>query len=491
MASPHNLLLSRRSLMTALAASTASLAAPSIITNPTHAAGARSFSLQAAAGRARLVPEPHGETPAWCYNGTIPGPEMRVRQGERLRVTVENALAEETTVHWHGLRVPNAMDGVPHVTQRPIAAGGTFLYEFDAVDAGTFWYHPHQRSFEQVGRGLYGPLIIEEAEPPRVDREATWVLDDWRLTQTAEISDDFGNRHDMSHGGRVGNTATINGRVPNEFAAHRGERVRLRLINAANARIFGLDFQGHAPIVIALDGQPVTPHEPPGGLVVLGPAMRADLILDMTGEPGSRTQVIDRFYQGLEYRLIDLAYDDTTLRDNVPDWPVALPANPLPEPAAATARRHDVVFNGGMMGGMVMREMGGSMGEGSSSGMSGMTGGMMGMMHGDGIWFINGKAARGHVLDPMLTLEHGESHVIAMTNATAWHHPIHLHGHSFRVISRNGAPTPYREWQDTVLMAPREKVEIAFVADNPGDWMFHCHILEHQAGGMMGVIRVA
>jgi FtsP/CotA-like multicopper oxidase with cupredoxin domain len=139
-----------------------------------------------------------------------------------------------------------------------------------------------------------------------------------------------------------------------------------------------------------------------------------------------------------------------------------------------------------------MQEMGGSMGEGAPGG--GMMGGMrsmMDMMHSGKIWFINGVAAEGHIMDPMLTLERGRSYVLAMTNATAWHHPMHLHGHCFRVISRNGKPTPHREWQDTVLMAPREKVEIAFVADNPGDWMFHCHILEHQAAGMMGVIRVA
>ena len=115
----------------------------------------------------------------------------------------------------------------------------------------------------------------------------------------------------------------------------------------------------------------------------------------------------------------------------------------------------------------------------------------MNQMHDGGIWFVNGVAAEGHILDPMLTLERDASHVISMTNATAFHHPIHLHGHSFRVLSRDGTPTAHREWQDTVLMAPRERVEIAFVADNPGDWMFHCHILEHQAGGMMGVIRVA
>lgn len=475
--------LSRRSLIKAVSAGVATLSAPGILTNTAHAIETREFALRAAPGQANLRPGAGGQTAIWSYNGAVPGPEIRVRQGERLRITVQNELAEETTVHWHGVRLPNAMDGVPHLTQRPIASGASFVYEFDAVDAGTFWYHPHQRSFEQVGRGLYGALIVEETEPLHVDRDVTWVLDDWRLTGSAEISNDFGNGHDMSHGGRVGNTVTINGAVPDAFAVRSGERIRLRLINAANARIFALEFQGHRPSIIALDGQPVTPHEPESGLVVLGPAMRVDLVLDMSGEPGSRTSITDRFYKGLEYRLIDLAYGSIPIRETVPDWPIALPANPLPEPDTSAAHHHDVFFNGGMMGQMVMREMGGSMGQGGS-------GGMMNMMRGGGIWFINGRAAEGHVLEPMLTLARGEHHVFAMTNATAWHHPMHLHGHSFRVISRNGASTAHAEWQDTVLVAPREKVEIAFVADNPGDWMFHCHILEHQAAGMMGVVRV-
>ena len=114
-------------------------------------------------------------------------PRETFRQGERIRVKAENGLAEETTVHWHGIRTPNAMDGVPHLTQAPIPAGGEFLYEFDAVDAGTFWYHPHQRSSEQVGRGLYGPLIIEEHDPIRVDRDLIWMLDDWRMTDAGDI----------------------------------------------------------------------------------------------------------------------------------------------------------------------------------------------------------------------------------------------------------------------------------------------------------------
>ena len=234
----------------------------------------KEFSIRAAPGVARLVPEPYGLTNVLAYNGTVPGPEIRVRQGERIRVNVQNYLDEASTVHWHGMRVPNAMDGVPHLTQSPIEAGGKFVYEFDAIDAGTFWYHPHQRSAEQVGRGLYGPLIVEEAEPVRVDRELTWVLDDWRLTKSAAIHESFGNRHDMSHNGRVGNTVTINGKILEAMTVHAGERIRLRLINAANARIFGLHFAQHEPIVIALDGQPVSPHAPDNGVVVLGSRCR-------------------------------------------------------------------------------------------------------------------------------------------------------------------------------------------------------------------------
>lgn len=478
----------RRDFLISAAAFAASTVIPVAGLRNARAASVKEFRLTVAPGRTHLVPEPYEETPVWAYNDMVPGPEIRIRQGDRLRVVVENGLDEETTVHWHGVRTPNAMDGVPHLTQAPIAPGNTFTYEFDAVDAGTFWYHPHQNSAVQVGRGLYAPLIIEEAEPVRVDRELTWILDDWRLTRDAAISDDFGSRHDLMHNGRIGNTVTINGRVPESIAVHAGERVRLRLINAANARIFGLDFSELEPVVIALDGQPVTPHAPSDGLVALGPAMRVDLILDMKDRPGSRITVVDRFYQGLEYRLVDLAYAETPLRNAAPDWPVGLPANPLAEPDLGAAIRHEVTFNGGMMGQMVMAEMGGSTGAGASGGMMGN---MMNMMRGDGIWFINGKAATGHVMDPLLTLPRGRTCVLAMTNATAWHHPIHLHGHSFRVLSRNGQPTARREWQDTVLMAPRETVEIAFVADNPGDWIFHCHILEHQAAGMTGVIRVS
>lgn len=430
-------------------------------------------------GRIPLVGASNPETKIWGYDGKVPGPELRVRQGDRLRVAVENRLEEETTVHWHGVRVPNAMDGVPHLTQRPIAPGETFVYEFDVPDAGTYWYHPHQRSFEQVGRGLYGPLIIEEREPVAADRDIIWMLGDWRLGEDAQITDDFGNHMDVGMAGRIGNTVTINGRMPVPLKVRAGERVRLRLFNAASARIFALVFRDHRPFIIAMDGQPVEPHEPPNGRVLLGPAMRLDLMIDMVGEPEASYAVRDSFYPANAYTLSEIVYsDESPLRRESPEEPVSLPPNTMPEPALDRAERHEVTFEGGMMGrDMMGRDM--------------MGRGMMAMMTGRGVWSVNGVSATGHVMDPRLTLKLGQSYVLALYNDTAWHHAIHFHGHSFRVIARNGTPTPFREWQDTVLMEAQERVDIAFVADNPGDWMIHCPMLDHQQGGLMGVIRVA
>jgi FtsP/CotA-like multicopper oxidase with cupredoxin domain len=362
----------------------------------------------------------------------------------------------------------------------PISPGETFLYEFDVPDAGTFWYHPHQRSFEQVGRGLSGALIIEESKPLPVDRDVTWMLSDWRLLRSAQNVEDFGSLHDVAHEGRLGNTVTINGRVPDAFRVRSGERIRLRLINAANARVFALVFRQHPATVVAIDGQPVAPHAPTAGRVVVGPAMRVDLVLDMTGRPGERSAVADTFYRGREYRLVDIAYrDEEPLRERPLDAELSLPANPLPEPDLAAAERHDVLLSGGMMGGMM------------SASVDGRDMDMREMMRHGLAWSINGVAATGHVHEPMVVLTRGRTYILAMRNDSAWWHPMHLHGHAFRVLSRNGIPTRHREWQDTVLMAPQELVEIAFVADNPGDWMFHCHVLEHQAGGMTGLVRVA
>ncbi|MEW5864045.1 MAG: multicopper oxidase family protein [Pseudomonadota bacterium] len=424
--------------------------------------------LAAAPAAVQLVPEGYPATAVWAYNSTTPGPVLRARQGDRLRISVENRLGEDTTVHWHGLRVPNAMDGVPVLTQPPIRPGERFVYEFALPDAGTFWYHPHQRSFEQIARGLAGAIVVEEREPPRVDRDLVWVLADWRLDAGAALRGGFGDFMDMSHAGRIGNTVTLNGRVPERFAVRAGERIRLRLINTASARIFALEFRGHRPRVIALDGQPVAPYEPADGVVLLAPAQRADIVLDMTAAPGSRHEVRDLFYRGREYRLLELAYSEEPALARR-DAPVELRPNPIPEPDLSSAERHSIVLGGGMMGSMR------GLPRGKAWAMNGRAGGC-----GEGVASF----------EPLVVLRLGRSYVLAIENDTAWHHPMHLHGFSFRVLSRNGRPSARREWRDTVLLDPRERVEIAFVADNPGDWLLHCHVLDHAAGGLTAVLRV-
>ncbi len=474
-----NSLVSRRGLLRTGAGLLLATALPPI---PGHAAEPSEYRIVAAPGRARLAGAGRPETDVWAYDGTIPGSLVRLRQGKRARLVVENRLGQDTTVHWHGIRLPNAMDGVPGLTQPPIRSGESFVYEFTPPDAGTFWYHPHANSLEQLGRGLSGAVIVEEREPVAVDRDLLWFLTDWRLTDEGGIASGFGNRMEAAMSGRVGNTVTLNGRVPQAEAVRAGERIRLRLANGSLARIMALRIEGHRPVIVAIDGQPCDPHEPEGGRILLGPAMRIDILLDMQGEPGRHYGVIDDFYEGLTYRLTQLAYDERPpLRAHPLDAPADLPRNPLPEPDIATADHYDLTLQGGMMSGM-----GGMQGAGMMHGMTGMGR--------SPVWAVNGMSMTGdgHArMEPALTFQRGRSIMLAMRNETAWWHPMHFHGHSLAVLSRNGKPVPHRQWQDTVLMAPKDVVEVAFVADNPGDWMLHCHVMDHQMAGLMTVLRVA
>jgi FtsP/CotA-like multicopper oxidase with cupredoxin domain len=471
--------VSRRSILLAGAGLALSRAIPPL---PVRASQGGEYKLVAKPGRVALVGEGQRQTAVWAYDGKVPGPTLRLRQGEPARIIVENRLNEDTTVHCHGIRLPNAMDGVPGLTQKPIKPGESFTYEFTPPDAGTFWYHPHADSLRQLGRGLAGVLIIEEREPVAVDRDVLWVLTDWRLTSDAQIASGFGNGMDAGMAGRIGNTVTLNGAISTDERVHAGERVRLRLVNTSLARIMALRFEGHRPLVVALDGQPCDPHEPESGRILFGPAMRVDVILDIQGEPGHRYRIIDDFYQGRSYWLTQLAYEQKDpIRISPLDAPLALPANPLPQPDLASAERHELRLQGGMMGG-------GMMGGGMMGGM-----GMSGMSH-RAVWAINGQSMTGdgHAgMPPLLTLRRGQSIVLAIVNETAWWHPMHLHGHSFRILKRNGTSIPHNLWGDTVLVPPKETVEVAFVADNPGDWMIHCHITDHQVSGLMAVIRIA
>ena len=460
------MIVPRRALI--LGAGAAGLARTFSLRRSFAASETREYLLAVRTATVNLTGNGYPDTAVWAYEGSVPGPVLQVRQGQPVQITVVNKFNEDTTVHWHGIRLPNAMDGVPGLTQKPIRPGESFVYEFTPPDAGTFWYHPHVDTLQQLGRGLAGALIVEEPEPVAVDRDLLWLIEDWRLDDRGRIAGGFGNRMEAGMSGRIGNTVTINGRVAEKVSVKPGERVGLRLVNAALARIVGLRFEDHKPVVVAHDGQPCEPHLPEGGRVVLGPAMRADLILDMTGKPGQTYRVIDDFYQDLAYKLVDLAYDGKPAREPRSEPPQQLPANPLPEPQIAAAERLEIALQGGMMGGM-------------------------GMMCGDGAtWTMNGMSMTGdgQSMPPLFAIKRGKSCVLALRNETAWWHPMHLHGHSFRVVSRNGKPNPGKEWRDTVLVPPRESADLAFVADHPGDWMFHCHVTDHQEAGMMAVIRI-
>ena len=411
----------------------------------------------------------HPDTAVWTYDGRIPGPELRFRQGSRLQVVVQNGLTQSTTVHWHGLRVPNEMDGVPGLTQPPIVPGGDFSYAFDLKDAGTYWYHSHDHSAEQLGRGLAGALIVEEPEPIHVDRDVTWLISDWRLNSDAEIVGSFANPMEATMGGHVGNTVTVNGQIPGPFAVRAGERIRLRLINAAPARIIALRFEGHRPLVIALNGQPCEPHEPEGDRVVLGPAMRADVVIDMSGSGGQSYAIVDDFYDGLSYTLRRFVYaNGAPLRTTLLETSVRLPTNPIADPNLPAAVRYELVLQGGMM------DRSGLMPSGTSS-----------------VWSINGVSGMADVIAPAFSLARGRTCHMTIRNMTGWWHPMHLHGFAFRILARNGVPPKVSELGDTMLMTPLETVEVAFVADNPGDWMLHCHVMDHQEAGLMTIIRVA
>jgi len=424
------------------------------------------------------------ETAIWGYDGLVPGPELRVKQGARVAVDFVNGLAQPSTIHWHGIRIANAMDGVPGLTQDAVAPGAAFAYDFEVPDAGTYWYHSHERSWEQMARGLYGPLIVEEAEPPQVDRDLPVLLDDWRLTQTAAIDDaSMGAMHDRAHAGRIGNWVTANGDGEAVEPVQRHERLRLRLCNAANARVFELALKGFSGCVMALDGQPVPPEPLPQRLT-LAPAQRIDLIADVTAGEGEEAALVvverDGAYAAVLYPVTGQA------RAAPLDPPAALPPNPVASPGDLDgAIATDLVMEGGAMGRMTGAMLGGSH-DGKPGNAQGARHMDMRALVAEGMaWAFNGVAGMPEA--PLVEAPLGRAVRLRLINDTAWPHAMHLHGHHFQQVTDGRAQGPLR---DTLLVGRAETAEIAFLADNPGDWMLHCHMLEHSAAGMMTWLRV-
>ncbi len=422
------------------------------------------------AGEAQLAPPEYAPTPVWGYEGVVPGPLLRIRQGERLRRRFVNLLDQPSTVHWHGVRIANGMDGVAGLTQDGVPPGGEFEIDFRAPDAGTFWYHSHERSWEQVARGLYGALVVEEADPPDADLDETLLLDDWRLDTDAALHESFGSLHDWAHDGRIGNWSTVNGTGEYRRAVRHRQRLRLRLVNAATARIFDLALDGMHATAVALDGQPLAAPFVAQRLR-LAPAQRVDLIADVLSRSG-------------EARLLSAERDAVLVlarfpvsgsaRDRFLPSPPPLPANSVPDPTSASPTRSATLrMQGGMMGTM------------AEAVLDGKTLDARALAQRRFFWALNGVA--GMPDEPFLDLARGESVRLRLVNDTRWPHGMHLHGHHFRRVDGN-APGPFR---DTLLLEPERNAEIAFVADNPGDWLLHCHTLGHSASGMKTWIRVA
>ncbi|MCY6383361.1 multicopper oxidase family protein [Hoeflea prorocentri] len=401
--------------------------------------------------RAQILPEGHPATAMLGFNGGTPGPVLKMQQGGMFDIRFMNRLDEDSAIHWHGLRTDNAMDGVPGLTQEVVKPGAEFAYRFHAPDAGTFWYHSHNRSLEQVAKGLYGPLIVEESAPPDVDHDLVVMIDDWRMTEAGTLADDFDNMHDQAHDGRLGNYARA--LVEPVKQVQRGDRVRLRLINVATDRIFPVIIEGADGMVVALDGMPL-PNPRPMSDLVLAPAQRADIIADVTSS--DHLAFIFQTREG-SYLLGEIPMDgENAVR--VPSQVPALVPNAVAQPDMDKAVSLTLSMEGGAMSRRMMR-------------------GMMGRR--DAIWAFNGQSG---VTDrPFHRFARGQTARIKLINDTRFPHGIHLHGHHFFEIGAGDTPGDFR---DTTLVEAGGTREIACVFDNPGKWLLHCHMLGHQAAGM-------
>lgn len=398
-------------------------------------------------------------TKVWSYNHQVPGPEIHIKLGNTLRVKFTNNLPQETTIHWHGVRVPNAMDGVPGVTQEPVQPGESFVYEFTPKDAGTFWFHPHFQSSEQVERGLYGVLIVDDQYSDQYSQDIVWVLDDWRLLNDYQIDPRFNTAHDLMHDGRWGNLITVNSRINENVQVRPGERIRLRIINTSNGRIYAPYFEGLDAKIIAVDGLYTKKPLNANGFE-LAPGNRIDIDLKIPAKD-KKYQIIDRFAaqanilgaistEGKIAETPDFKYPGNL---NIPDWKNAdqIPID------------KDYRLNAKAAGSMGM--------------------GMMGGIE----WTINDKAFPDY--DPF-ELKYNEFNKISFTNESYRLHPMHLHGQFFKVLSRNGQSVDEPYFRDTVLIHSKEIVEIGLIPLDKGKWVQHCHILEHAEAGMLTITNV-
>ena len=430
----------------------------------------RTVELDLVAAPAQLSLRPGASTPAYAYNGSVPGPTIELREGDRVVVHFRNDLPEATTVHWHGLHLPFEADGSPF---HPVAPGETYDYEFTVRpgSAGTYWYHPHPHHATgwQVAKGLYGAVVVRAADDPLAGLpEQILVLSDNRFSEDGSLdvpepTSDQGRR-DFENG-REGDVILVNGQIRPVLTIRPGEIQRWRIINASAARIYRLALPGHRLLQVGTDGglfeRPVEMDE-----IVIAGAERVELLVRGSGEPGSVSVLqalpYDRYIPQTKpadwvvtRELLELRHDGEPLVQAASDGAegFALPAVLRPVPVLDTLEAtatHVIALSQGM---------------------------------------INGRLMDMSRVDVRARL--GATEIWQVENLVGMDHPFHLHGFQFQVIDRNGAPEPFRSWKDVVNVPKHETVRLIVRYDDyPGKWMFHCHILDHEDHGMMGVLQV-
>ncbi len=394
-------------------------------------------------------------------------PVLRMRKGEEFAARLVNRLREPTTVHWHGLRIANAMDGVPEMTQPYVYPGDSFDYRFTPPDAGTFWYHPHCNTLTQMGRGLTGVLVVEDPADPVFDAEIVLNLRDFRLGGDGQFIAPFKPR-DAARGGTFGTVRTTNWQREPVYDAPAGGLVRVRIAATDVTRVYRLGLEGAGAMVVALDGNPLAAPFPLD-LCDVGPGQRMDIVLRMPASEGMVATLSNvkgsAPWTVARFRAVG-ADAKRSLRDVG-----ALPANPIPVADLKAAEIIPMEFTATAEHGA--RE--------SICGSLGYT-----------FWAINRVAWPGDTADgvaPLAELKLGKSYVFRVANRTPHAHPIHLHGMSFHIVASN-QPRLLGHATDTILLQPDETADLALVADNPGAWMLHCHIIEHQKTGMSSYVTV-
>jgi len=401
---------------------------------------------------------PHGFTTgvttknAWTYSGTIPGPLIDAKVGDRLIVHLKNSLPETTAIHWHGVRLPSAMDGTM-LSQMPIEPGQTFTYDFTLKDAGLFWYHPHMRSDVQINQGLYGVIRVRGANEPVVDREEVLVLDDLTLKADGSIEDYLDDESKMM--GRGGDLLLVNGEAKRVFRWQPGSRVRLRIVNAANGRFFNLALPGHTFRVIGGDagflGKPYdTDH------VLVAPGERYDVIVVPQGS-ATLTLTNDPYDRGHDSGAMPKAPVATIELAGAPlggPLPTNLPAF---TPLADRPTDHTLVLDEKLQ------------------------------PDGNVVFTINGKTFPDV---PAIKVPFGETRAFEVRNDAPMDHPFHLHGFFFDVVQKDGKPLDSVLRKDTVIVPKKSSLKFVARFDERGTWVYHCHILEHAETGMVGTIQV-